>query len=71
MYTVTRQGDILEVHEQSFSALRTKHTWWYFDVKNNLRSLRGLKDEKPDHAMTQDDIDWVTKHYLPKAAPHI
>lgn len=58
---------ILEVKQVSMSFTDTKVQYWYYDTENWLRSLLGQKDEKPTQPMTQKEIDWASKNYIPKA----
>lgn len=59
-------GNILEVTEAIFSWHETKITYWYYDIKNWIKSSTGRKDSKPDRKMNDADIAWVKKYYIPK-----
>lgn len=67
MLTCKLDGDILEVTERIMSFSDTKVTYWYYDVKNWLRSRTGKQDELPTETMPAENIAWVEKYYLPKA----
>lgn len=58
---------ILEVTQVTMSFTKTHFEYWYCDTKNWTRSMLGKKDEKPTHPMTEPEIEWAKKHYLPKA----
>jgi hypothetical protein len=58
--------DILEVTEYIHNFKKTKESFWYYDIKNWKKSSHGKKNDIPDRLMTEGDIGWVTKHYLPK-----
>lgn len=59
--------NILEVKEAIHSFTTTKNTFWYYDIKNWFKSSTG-KENDINHMreMTQSDIDWVKKYYIPK-----
>lgn len=59
--------NILEVKETIHSFTKTKNTFWYYDIKNWFKSSTG-KENDMNHMrkMTQTDIDWVKKYYIPK-----
>ncbi len=66
MLTISMHGDVLHVVETQHSFVCTKHIYWYYDVKQWLRSRKGTEGDTPTEPMTQAEIDWVTKNYLPK-----
>lgn len=55
---------VLEVTERLISFHGTRTTFWYYDTRNWTKSSMGKKDEVPTRKMTEEDIAWVTKHYL-------
>lgn len=59
-------GDVLEVTETLIGWNSTKVTFWYYDIKNWLKSSHGKANEVPTRPMDQGSIDWVQKYYLPK-----
>lgn len=58
---------ILEVTQVTMSFTKTRFEYWYYDTKNWTRSMLGKKDEKPTQPMTEPEIEWAKKYYLPKA----
>lgn len=58
---------ILEVIQVTMSFTKTHFEYWYCDTKNWTRSMLGKKDEKPTQPMTEREIEWAKKYYLPKA----
>ena len=62
---------VLEVIENQMSAKKTKVTYWYFNLRIWVKSQLGVKDEPPSQVMTQEQIDWVRKHYVPKVEREI
>jgi hypothetical protein len=67
MYTVKRISEsVIELRSETFSFHSTKVSYWYYDIKQWLCSYIGVKDEVPTQKMTQSEIDWCVKWYLPK-----
>lgn len=64
---IERTGDILHVTEtlHGFTSIRTNH--WYYDVRRWLSSSYGKEGDTPNRLMDAGAIEWVKKHYLPKA----
>lgn len=59
-------NNLLEVRETLHGFCSTKCTYWYYDVANWTKSTRGQRGDQPHQAMTENEIAWVTQHYLPK-----
>ena len=68
MLEFSKTGDILEVIESILFLNKTKTLYWYYDVKNWKQSSFGKKGDNPDREMTDNAIEWVKKHYLPKVS---
>lgn len=67
MYTVRRDArGFVEVKESLLSFTDTEVTFWYYDTDNWLRTVLGKEGEVPIQPMTEQEIDWATKYYLPK-----
>lgn len=68
MLEVTINGDILTVIEYLFgwTAETTRTNYWYYDIKNWKKSIRGTEGSPIVQDMTPSQIDWVQKIYLPK-----
>lgn len=66
-YFVYKQGDKLFLLSEEYSFFGTKRSYWYYDLKNKLRSITGRKGEEPKTPMLFAEIEWMQKHYLPKA----
>lgn len=62
---------VLEVIDSQLSFKSTKVTYWYFNLRIWVKSKLGVKDEPPSERMTQEQIDWVRKHYVPKVEREI
>lgn len=69
MYIATwiKKDELLEVVETHYSWTETKRTFWYYDIINNLKSITGRQNETPSVLMNESQIEWVRKHYIPKA----
>lgn len=62
------EQDLLEVEQVTFSFTQpTEYSYFYFDTKNNLRSLTGKKGENPRHQADERTVSWVHEHYIPLA----
>jgi len=59
-------GDILEVKETILYFTKDKVSYWYYDIVKWEKSSKGDKDEVPNRKCSPEDIEWVTKYYLPK-----
>lgn len=59
MLTITKQGNIIKVLEQLVD-FNTRII--QYDMQNKKKKV----DDDPWYPMTQSDIDWVIKYYLPK-----
>lgn len=59
---ITKEGNIIKVVETLCSWHHTNVTTILYDMENKKK--KGGND--PWYPMTQSDIDWVTKYYLPK-----
>lgn len=59
-------GDILEVIQMTATFTDTKYQYWYYDIKNWKRSVSGALNSTPCQEMTENEIAWVKKYYLPK-----
>lgn len=62
MLKITKEENIIKVVE-------TLCSWHHTDVRTILYDMANKKkkvDDDPWYPMTQRDIDWVTKYYLPK-----
>ena len=62
MLKITKEENIIKVVE-------TLCSWHHADVRTILYDMENKKkkaDDDPWYPMTQRDIDWVTKYYLPK-----
>lgn len=59
-------GDILEVEEIWEGWIKPRISYFYYDVKNWKKSVTGKKDSPPILDMSENDIAWVKKYYLPK-----
>jgi hypothetical protein len=66
MLTFKLRGDILEVRQTVLSFTVVVHTYWYYNIKTWCKSSFGKKDDVPDREMTETDIAWVKRYYLPK-----
>lgn len=64
------EGDILEVTENLYGWKRTITSYWYYNIKTWMKSSHGKQNDVPDRVMSQEDIDWVRKYYLPKVVSH-
>lgn len=60
-------SDILEMISSDYTWKKIVSYYWYYDIKNWKRSITGKENEVPLVPMVQSEIDWVTKHYIPKA----
>lgn len=60
------EGDILEIKETICGWTGTRISFWYCDIRNWVVSSHGKKGDKPDRPMTDGQIAWVKRHYLPK-----
>ena len=59
MLTITKQGNIIKVLEQLVD-FNTRI------IQYDMQDKKKKVDDDPWYPMTQSDIDWVTKYYLPK-----
>jgi hypothetical protein len=67
MYTVKRTApNIIEIKESILSFVDTKTTYWYIDTERWLSSYIGKQDEIPTWPMSEKQIEWAKKYYLPK-----
>ena len=66
MLSFNLRGNILEVTETQFSFMNTKINYWYYDILNWTKSKTGKKEEMPSIKMSESDIEWVGKYYIPK-----
>lgn len=66
MYTVKLSDDILEVKGCYLSFCGTTYDYHYYDIKKWKKSLAGKKNDTPMYDMTKEEIEWVTKYYIPK-----
>ena len=67
MYRVKQHSEnVIEVKEMLVSWHTTKTTYWYYDVERWLKTVLGEKNEIPSEIMTQREIDWCQRYYLPK-----
>jgi len=58
-------GDILEVKQTIFSFTKTSREYWYYNIRDWKKSSTGQKNDIPRQSMTQEDIEWVKRFYLP------
>lgn len=56
----------LEVKETMMSWTNDRITYWYYDTEKWLKTRAGKEGDTPDQVCTKADIDWATRHYLPK-----
>ena len=66
MLTYSLTGDILEVTETIMSFTANKKSYWYYDIRNWFKSSTGKRNAICDRKMSEADIAWVEKYYLPK-----
>lgn len=59
-------GDILEVKETIIGWFDAETRYWYYDIKNWMRSITGKKNAPLVQHCTDEAIAWVRKYYLPK-----
>lgn len=64
------EGDVLEVTETIFACGEVATNYWYYNIKTWVKSSYGDRGDVPDRVMSQADIDWVRKYYLPKVVSH-
>lgn len=62
MLKITKEGNIIKVVETLPSWTRTDVRTILYDMENKKKKVA----DDPWYPMTQSDIDWVTKYYLPK-----
>ena len=62
MLKITKEENIIKVVEISPSFIYTDTTTVLYDMENKKKKVA----DDPWYPMTQSDIDWVTKYYLPK-----
>lgn len=60
-------SSILEMTSVRKTSAKTITTFWYFNTACWLKSSNGEKGERPLEVMSQEQIDWVKKHCIPKA----
>ena len=60
------EGNVLEVKETLMGWTDTRVSYWYYDVKNWLKSLNGRLGDKCVLPMNSGDRAWVETYYLPK-----
>lgn len=58
--------NILEVTEVIHSWNESKYSYWYYDIVNWRKSSNGKENDLINRDMTEMDIIWVKKYYLPK-----
>ena len=58
---------VLETTECILSFNKTKYTYWYYDLKNNLVSSHGKKYDNPDRPLSLESRKRIETIYLPKA----
>ena len=58
--------DVLEVKDSVVSLRETRHTFWYYDIKNWKRSITGKEHEIPTHDVDKNTKKWVKDYYIPK-----
>jgi len=58
--------NILEVKETVHRLKSTEIRYFYYDIKNWKMSSFGREGDVLDRDMTESDIEWVKKYYLPK-----
>lgn len=71
MYTVSKvSNDVYCLHAVELGWGASKHSWYYFNVVKRLKSDVLKRPESAPmlaYEMTDGDVDWATKHYIPKA----
>lgn len=67
MLHISLSGPILSVTETLLGFTSTKVTYWYHNIETWERSVLGRKDETPSQPMSETQIAWVKRHYLPRA----
>ena len=65
MLSFEMNGSVLPVTETLHSFRGTTESHWYYDVNLWHKSSTGKLNSRPDREMTESDIAWVKKHYLP------
>lgn len=65
MLQVTKDGDRICVRQTIFSANFTDHQYWYYDMAAKLKSSHGREGDPCDRPMTNDDMQWAVKYYIP------
>lgn len=63
------EGNVLEVIEKTPFSTTPKHT--YFDLNKKMRSTGGRKGDPLTTALSDTDVQWVKKHYLPRAMDNV
>jgi len=71
MLEINLCGNFMEVKESIHGFNRTKITYWYYDINNWIKSIKGERNEIPSQKMTINEINWVKKYYIPKAKTHV
>lgn len=64
-FEMKAETGVLEVAETTISFKETRVRYWYYDTRRWLMSSHGKKGDIPERVMSQSDIDWVKKYYLP------
>lgn len=73
MYTVTRISEsLIEVRSEMIAATITTVNFFYYNTVEWTRSLLGKQGDTENMIpMSNPEIQWVLKHYLPKVDPQI
>lgn len=65
-FEMNNHTGVLEVVESTMTFKDTRVRYWYYDTHKWLKSSYGKKGDTPNRVMSQEDIEWVKKYYLPQ-----
>lgn len=75
-FRVLPDGQTIEVREDVWTWANTRTSYTYFNLalRKKARFL-SYNNERTDHPdlcldMTDSDVEWATKHYLPRISNH-
>lgn len=69
MLDITMEDGIIHVKESILSFIDTKVSHFYYDLNKKTQSSLGRLGDRCDRPMSERDVEWVKRHYLPKAKP--
>lgn len=66
MYIVTKQGDVYCVEDRTLTFTETKVTYYYFNLVTKRRSITGKIGADLCIDMSESDIAWAERNFVPK-----